>query len=471
MIIKRVSIILGILAGTLCAYPLELQVKPGELGSKLENIDKGATSLYLTGSIDARDLAQLRNVPENFQTLDMKQCEVVEYKGSVAEYPGRNYFAAGELPDHLLFGSHYKTIALPVNIVKMGKGVCANSANLQEAWVSQGSLEISDYAFYGCSSLQKVSLPSSLERLGVRAMANCPQLIQADLTGTKVTTIPEGCFAGDSRLTNLRLPSGITTVGGEAFAWTSITYLNLPSLKESAPYALANMPELQCVTLNSKANYSIGFLMGDSNLSEVNNAPAEVPDLFLANATGIDVTGIAGNASSIGRYAFARADMDSIALSETLEYVDRGAFAYAPNLNVLDVRNLENNIPATSVHAFDGIDQPNVVLRVTADSADAWKEHPQWGLFKVESGTTDVADTMADALNVNIALAGHRLKVTSPTEITDCHVWLADGAPVWQGKSAGGVIDVELPLQEGQQIVIVKVATERGSRTATILTR
>lgn len=468
---KRFPLLLAILAGAVSAFPLDLHINPGELASRIETLDKGASSLYLIGSIDARDLAALRDLPENFKTLDMKGAEVVEYRGQLPEFPGYSIFPAGMLPDHLLFNSPFTSIALPANITIMGKGVCANSPLLEEAIVGAGTTAISELAFYGCPMLNKITFPTSLESIGTRALAECPNLKTADLSSTRISAIPDRCFAGDASLKSVKLPQAIHSVGSEIFTGTAIEYVNLPNLKEAAPFALADMPALQGVTLNPDADFNIGFLMGNPQLNELTDSPSNVPDLFLANSTGMDVSSVAGKASTIGRYAFARAQIDSLALSPELEYVDLGAFAHAPNINYIDARALESYIPDAHADAFSGINPSNIVLHVTKESEEEWKKHPVWSQFKVESATTGVETVTSGADAIRIQVASRHLAVSAPENITDCHVWLADGTSIWQGNGLGSDISIDLPLPEGQHILIVKVNTSSLSRTVTILTR
>lgn len=468
---KRFPVLLAILAGALSAFPLDLHINPGELASRLQDLDKGASSLYLIGSIDARDLAALRDVPENFKTLDMKETEVVEYRGQLPEFPGYSIFPAGMLPDHLLFNSPFTSIALPANITIMGKGVCANSSLLEEATIGPGTTAISELAFYGCPRLKKIIFPSSLESIGSRALAECPSLKTADLSATRINAIPDRCFSADTSLENVKLPSAIYSVGSEIFTGTAITYVNLPNLKEAAPYALADMPLLQGVTLNSDADFNIGFLMGNTKLNELAGSPTDVPDLFLANTGAMDISSVAGNASSIGRYAFARTQLDSLILSPSLTYVDLGAFAHAPNLNYIDARGLDSDIPDAHADAFSGINPSDIVLHVTKESEEEWKQHPVWSQFKVESATTGVDTITSPDDSIRILVASRHLSVSAPENITDCSVWLADGTPVWKSDGNAAEINIDLPLPEGQQILIVKVNTSSHSKTDTILTR
>ena len=66
--------------------------------------------------------------------------------------------------------------------------------------------EIGRYAFYGCSGLTSINLPSSITSIGYAAFWSC------------------------SGLTSLTLPVGITSIGYEAFSYCSgLTSINIPS--------------------------------------------------------------------------------------------------------------------------------------------------------------------------------------------------------------------------------------------------
>ena len=89
--------------------------------------------------------------------------------------------------------------------------------------------ELGSRAFYNCSGLTSLSLPSGITSIGWEAFSGCSGLTSLSLP-SGITSIDSEAFSGCSGLTSLSLPSGITSIGREAFSGCSgLTSLSLPS--------------------------------------------------------------------------------------------------------------------------------------------------------------------------------------------------------------------------------------------------
>ena len=92
---------------------------------------------------------------------------------------------------------------------------------------------VSAYAFSGMYSLVKsirFSNPQLIKYLGKRSISYCFDLESIDLSGTKITNIPNECFRACLKLTDVKLPSSITTIYDEAFKkCSSLTTFSIPS--------------------------------------------------------------------------------------------------------------------------------------------------------------------------------------------------------------------------------------------------
>ena len=89
--------------------------------------------------------------------------------------------------------------------------------------------KIGDYAFFGCSRLTSLTLPSGVTKIGNYAFCNCSGLTSITLP-SGVTKIGGGAFFNCSGLTSLTLPSGVTEIGNWAFNECSgLTSITLPS--------------------------------------------------------------------------------------------------------------------------------------------------------------------------------------------------------------------------------------------------
>ena len=88
---------------------------------------------------------------------------------------------------------------------------------------------IGECAFYGCSSLTSINIPSSVTSIGERAFCNCSSLTSVDIPSS-VTKIESAAFEDCSSLINVNIPSSVTSIGMYAFlGCSSLTSVNIPS--------------------------------------------------------------------------------------------------------------------------------------------------------------------------------------------------------------------------------------------------
>lgn len=92
----------------------------------------------------------------------------------------------------------------------------ANSKNITVCEISQTCNCVAGSAFYGCTSLTKVSIPSNVSTLGEFAFYKCSMLTNLDIPNS-VTYIGNGAFQDCSKLTNIIIPDGVTCINNWTF--------------------------------------------------------------------------------------------------------------------------------------------------------------------------------------------------------------------------------------------------------------
>ena len=465
---KKYKILLLSIASSFGALAADITVSPGELEDKLSSVKE--SFLTLKGNIDARDLAALEFLPAGVKNLDMSAVTIEALITPSRKYFGRTLFKEGEIPAYTFFRSGVSAIVLPAGTSAIGEGAFAGS-DIRELVVPDGVTSIGDYAFYGCHSLTSVILPSSLKEIGKGAFGKCTLLTEIDLSKSGVAVVPEKAFAGAVSLESVKLPATVAAVGREAFAHTKISSLSLSNVTDFEEYALSGMPFLTSLALNPDAIAGNGLLMDDISLESLTGTPEMVPAYFAANCGSLSAKALE-TASSLGDYSFANTVApETLLLPESLSYIGRGALTGLSRIKKIYATALNGLIPGVDDDAFEGISQPDIELVVSDNSVDAWRSHPQWGLFNVlsESETGIETLTVDSASDISISLCGGMLAISSAAVITDLRIYTADGRMAFVSSPGRESVEVETAALPKGVVIVVAGDTDGNSKSLSII--
>ena len=109
------------------------------------------------------------------------------------------------------------TYAGNVSLSELGIGAWNFSA-LEEVVVSEGAVEIADWAFGDFKGIRKVSLPTTLKKIGAHAFDGCADLVSVIIpVGSSLEQIGDYAFAHCGNLTSVSIPESVTDIGSGAF--------------------------------------------------------------------------------------------------------------------------------------------------------------------------------------------------------------------------------------------------------------
>ena len=210
--------------------------KAGTLPNKIGSTKKfQITNLKIIGEINGMDLRMIREMAGKdarnndtdgmLSVLDLSDAKIVEG----GDYDGY-YSSNDKIGDYAFFGcSGLTSLTLPSGVTEIGSFAFYGCSGLTSLTLPSGVTEIGSFAFYGCSGLTSLTLPSGVTEIGDYAFNGCSGLTSLTLP-SGVTEIGEGVFFGCSGLTSLTLPTGVTKIGYSAFSGCSgLTSLTLPS--------------------------------------------------------------------------------------------------------------------------------------------------------------------------------------------------------------------------------------------------
>ena len=157
------------------------------------------------------------------------------------------------LPESLKsLGSHAFQSCLALKSVSMGTGIESAEAGVFKNCSSLESAEVtilSDYMFFGCTSLKHLTFNDIGEEICDHAFEACDSLEEVVIPdGVKI--IGESAFDGCSMLSRVEIPEGVTKIDNWAFSKASFTSIDLPeSLSELGFSVFAFCDKLESVVL------------------------------------------------------------------------------------------------------------------------------------------------------------------------------------------------------------------------------
>lgn len=126
---------------------------------------------------------------------------------------------------------------------------------VQRIVIHEGVTTVGNRAFYGMKNLINVTLPSSVNKLGSLAFADCFSLVQIQMPA--IEQIGWGCFYSCESLVNIKLPDTLRAIGEKAFyRCLSLAGITIPAgVKEMGSLVFAHCANL--VYANIKATITV----------------------------------------------------------------------------------------------------------------------------------------------------------------------------------------------------------------------
>ena len=265
--------------------------------------------------------------------------------------------------------SSLTSITIPDSVTKMGSSIFSNATGLVEVLMSENSqmISISNYSFYGCTSLKKVTFGPLIAEFGyanvnskgedvrniftnctaleeVRmpdALTEIPESLFKGCVSLKTINLPASCvtvsryvFSGCTGITEITLPVSLETIGVDAFSGcTGLTTVNVEDgcgLQRISDGAFENTTSLTGIALPNSITHIGNRAFMNSGVAEapIPASLTKIGDYAFYGCANLTTIGIPSSVTAIGAYAFAGCEnVESLALSVGLKTI--GDFAFA----------------------------------------------------------------------------------------------------------------------------------------------
>ncbi|MCH5174274.1 MAG: leucine-rich repeat protein [Prevotellaceae bacterium] len=221
------------------------------------------------------------------------------------------------------------------------------SINAQEAIiVPAGQTEIVDSAYYKNQEVTSISLPASVEKIGLHAVDHCFKLAEFKVDADNPNfTVADGVIYSKDGSTLILCPPGKE---GEFVVPSTVTII--------APYAFSSCKKITSIVLPD------GF--------------QEIPDGAFYKCWGLEKINLPEGLKRIGKNAFDGTIIQKMNMPTSMELIDDEAFI---NTSLVEV-NLRVTTPfELGENVFGEIHVTR--LNVPSAGLSKFKKHPKWGKF------------------------------------------------------------------------------------------
>lgn len=275
-------------------------------------------------------------------------------------------------------------IVIPDTVTTFGDHVFYGCSSLESVTLGSAITEIGDGMFFGLTALESVMLRGNVTSIGENAFFNCTSLAAFSFPAT-VTSVGESAFWGCSALAiEVRFPEN-STIGRFAFFGSGITYVFVDKGGQVGSLAFAECKNLARAIIADKESTSGSKLLLSTKGRRLLGAASE------------DATEIADHAF------FGCSDLESVALGKSVDSVGQGAFSGCPKLATFNVDPENDNYKtengmlltkdgATLISAFGEETSVTVPDGVVTVSGSAFAGYATLQSVVLPSGVTTIGE-------------------------------------------------------------------------------
>lgn len=236
---------------------------------------------------------------------------------------------ATEISEYAFYNcTSLEKLEIPASVTKIGRVAFYDCINLKTVTFAENSqlASIGSYAFEGCTSLVSIEIPASVASIGDNAFARCDNLTSVTFAENSQLSSIEG-FISCSSLTSIAIPAGVTKIEGSTFAnCSSLASITIPASVTEMGYDAFYGCSLAKVNYLGTIDQWAQITFGGSVSNPLNGNAL----LYINNTPATDVKLTATEISSRAFYAYG--GLVSVDLSSSVTSIGKEAFSNCENL-------------------------------------------------------------------------------------------------------------------------------------------
>lgn len=318
-----------------------------------------------------------------------------------------------EIPEYVMYNG------IMYNVTSIGDMAFYGCTGITSISIPSSVTSIGNNAFTYCSGLTSISIPNSVTSIGYFAFSNCSGLVSVNISNF-ITTLENFTFAGCSNLASVTIPNGITTLGHAVFAGCSnLTSVIVPNSVDSMGNGVfENCSALTSAVLpNDLTSISENTFYGCTELTSIvlPDSINTIGSYSFYNCSNLGSIVVPNNVTEIRSYAFKNCSgMTSVTIGREVTSIGVSAFENCSSLN--EIISLAAVAPYMPNNAFSGIPS-SVTINIPCGSLiyyNSWI-YPYGALIEDSVGFT--LSIWSNDLNLGNVIVINRPTCQNPTAV------------------------------------------------------
>ena len=361
----------------------------GTLPYKISANEKNLiTNLKIVGKINGTDLKFIREMAGRdfngektdgkLSILDLSEAKIVAGGDAYVRFSDNYYTSNDKLGDWAFYGcSGLTSLNIPSGVTSIGDKAFKGCSRLTSLTIPSSVTSIGDWAFGYCSELTSLTIPSGVTSIGQSAFLGCSGLTSLTIP-SGVTSIGNYTFYGCSGLTSLTLPSSVTSIGNDAFTGCSgLTSLTLPSgvtsIGNDTFYGCSGLTSLTLPSsVTSIGDWAFGYCSELTSLT-LPSGVTSIGNYAFFGCSGLTSLTLPSSVTSIGDYAFQDCSgLTSLTLPSGVTSIGNDAFYGCSGLTSLTIPSGVTSIGKRAFYGCSGLTSLTLPSGVTSIGNDAF---------------------------------------------------------------------------------------------------
>ena len=307
--------------------------------------------------------------------------------------------------DYAFYQTSVRSVTKLKDVMYIGKGAFYECSLLSLVQLNTDLAKIEDYAFYKCEKLTTVHFPSSLKKIGRSAFYKCTSLKTVDLSDTAVEKIGAYAFYGCTSASEVVYSYNLKDIGDYAFyKCSALKNTVIPDTVERigvrAYYKCENMESLTIGSVETIGDYAF-YGCSALKLVKISDGVKTIGNYAFYKCTELQSLSLGKDVETIGDFAFYDAtSLSRITLPQSVKKIGQYAFKGCSNVSVLTL-NKDYTQPTTGAvsigtNAFYGCNEMTIYTNAvkTAEGNPPQEWHYRWnsGYRPVVWGCTFASD-------------------------------------------------------------------------------